>query len=397
MTLRLGRPRSLLETAKRVYKRLFPERQIFYRSRGDVRFLSLRPWSQMLIASAFLVMGGWVGYASYSLVFHDEILHAREQQIADLTQAYAQLSHELQRTHENFLSVSGSLEDRYRQLYELTKEHGALAPNPVAEQTEGKGNKVLEMFTKPFRRSSSANHSGELIKKLADMRHSQEKLAEGIIAQAQVGITRMEEIIRMTNLDPARVAEGAMPSRAMGGPLRPAKASDDPFEQRMVALQATLSHWRALRTAAENMPLASPILSRARFNSDYGMRRDPFNGQLAFHSGIDLADNLGTHIYATAAGVVTFAGSKGPYGRMVELDHGGGFRTRYAHLQEIHVEAGDAVKIGHHIGDMGSTGRSTGVHLHYEVLHRGAPVDPLPFIEAGYVLKQQKIAHADQR
>jgi murein DD-endopeptidase MepM/ murein hydrolase activator NlpD len=124
--------------------------------------------------------------------------------------------------------------------------------------------------------------------------------------------------------------------------------------------------------------------------SGFGRRVDPFNGMMAFHSGLDIAGTMGTPIHATAPGRVTFVGTNGAYGRMVEIDHGQGLSTRYAHLSRFIVHQGERVHYGQTIGLMGSTGRSTGVHVHYEVLVDGKPRDPTKFIQAGsYVFVQR--------
>ena len=124
--------------------------------------------------------------------------------------------------------------------------------------------------------------------------------------------------------------------------------------------------------------------------SSYGLRSDPFNNRKAMHYGVDLAGWGGAPVFATAPGKVIFAGRKGRYGKMVEIDHGYGIRTRYAHLQKVLVQRGEEVGHRHEIGLLGSTGRSTGPHVHYEVRFDGKPLNPDKFIKAGrYVFKGQ--------
>ena len=118
-------------------------------------------------------------------------------------------------------------------------------------------------------------------------------------------------------------------------------------------------------------------------SSPFGVRTDPFLGRPAMHTGIDLRGDIGEPAHATAAGKVTIAGWDGGYGNMVEIDHGNGLATRYGHLSEIDVKVGQIVRIGQVIGKIGSTGRSTGPHLHYETRINGEPVDPQKFLRAG--------------
>jgi murein DD-endopeptidase MepM/ murein hydrolase activator NlpD len=117
--------------------------------------------------------------------------------------------------------------------------------------------------------------------------------------------------------------------------------------------------------------------------SGFGGRVDPFNGRLAIHTGVDFRGDYGATVRATAAGKVTIAGPMGGYGKMVEIDHGNGLSTRYAHLSAIAVQEGQTIESGAVIGAIGSTGRSTSPHLHYETRIDGEPIDPLRFLRAG--------------
>lgn len=139
----------------------------------------------------------------------------------------------------------------------------------------------------------------------------------------------------------------------------------------------------------EDMPLASPMRS-SRITSRYGMRMDPFKRRLARHAGIDFAGPMNSKIYSTAAGVVRKAGRRGAYGMSVEIDHGNNISTLYGHMSRIDVEPGQQVKRGQMIGQQGSTGRSTGSHLHYEVRYFGKTVDPSDFLKAGEYVRASK-------
>ena len=158
----------------------------------------------------------------------------------------------------------------------------------------------------------------------------------------------------------------------------------DPFKRRIFEVEARLQEAQLYENAIHALPLGSPVdVPDFRETSAFGYRSDPFNRKTAFHEGADLAAYYGAPIISTAPGTVTFAGVKGGYGRVVEVDHGGGFRTRYGHLNSITVKAGAPIAIGQKIGTMGSTGRSTGPHLHYEIYFRGKSYDPIKFLRAG--------------
>ena len=183
---------------------------------------------------------------------------------------------------------------------------------------------------------------------------------------------------------------------ALGGPLVDADNPealaaildvDEAFARRIRRATDDLSEMRTLADAAERLPFGRPA-SSVRTTSGFGVRFDPFNRRPALHQGQDFAGPLGTPIRATAPGVVSFAGVRSGYGNTVEIDHGGGFKTRYAHLQGFNVEVGERVAIGQRIGAMGSTGRSTGVHLHYEIWVNGRPQNPARFMRAGDYVQQ---------
>jgi murein DD-endopeptidase MepM/ murein hydrolase activator NlpD len=160
--------------------------------------------------------------------------------------------------------------------------------------------------------------------------------------------------------------------------------SDADFTRAYLGAAATLSQLNTLSAALSHVPLARPVpASNFDRTSGFGVRMDPFTGRYAFHPGIDFAGPWGSAVHATAAGKVVFAGRRGGYGNMVEIDHGFGIHTRYGHLSKIAVRAGMKVAKGAAIGRVGSTGRSTGPHVHYEVWYDNVVKNPNNFIEAG--------------
>ena len=173
-----------------------------------------------------------------------------------------------------------------------------------------------------------------------------------------------------------------------GGPLMPIAVSTrgeapDAMSLRANELLGELDELNLYRIAAEKLPFSIPVNGSYRNTSGFGYRSDPFNGGRRLHAGVDFAAARGTDIVAGGDGTVVFAGRQSGYGLMVEIDHGFGITTRYAHMTRLHVDEGERVSRGAHIGDMGCTGRCTGTHLHYEVRRNGDPVNPMTFITAG--------------
>jgi len=179
--------------------------------------------------------------------------------------------------------------------------------------------------------------------------------------------------------------EAATPRSAVGGPFVPVKLSADSgaFERQLNRINISRAQMQRLNATLSLVPYRKPVVGEVEFTSGFGVRSDPFLGRPAMHTGLDFRAATGDPVRVTANGRVVSSGWSGGYGRLVEVDHGNGLATRYGHLSEIHVKVGDVVKIGQVIGAVGSTGRSTGPHLHYETRIDGDAVDPQKFLRAG--------------
>jgi murein DD-endopeptidase MepM/ murein hydrolase activator NlpD len=175
------------------------------------------------------------------------------------------------------------------------------------------------------------------------------------------------------------------PPPAVGGPFVPVKPGSDTaaFERQLSRINLVRAQVDQLNRTLVTIPVRKPVSGEIDMSSPFGVRMDPFLGRPAMHTGIDFRGDMGQAVPATAAGKVTSAGWSGGYGNMVEVDHGNGFATRYGHLSAIDVKVGQMVRIGQTIGRLGSTGRSTGPHLHYETRTEGEAVDPQKFLRAG--------------
>jgi murein DD-endopeptidase MepM/ murein hydrolase activator NlpD len=197
-------------------------------------------------------------------------------------------------------------------------------------------------------------------------------------------VRRMRGVFNDLGLDMAQL-EAATPRAGMGGPYVPVKLASDagPFERQLYRINITRSQVERLNRTLALVPYRKPVIGEVEFTSGFGVRSDPFLGRPAMHTGLDFRASMGDPVRATANGKVASSGWAGGYGRMVEIDHGNGLSTRYGHLSEIGVKVGDTIKIGQVIGAVGSTGRSTGPHLHYETRIDGEAVDPQKFLRAG--------------
>jgi murein DD-endopeptidase MepM/ murein hydrolase activator NlpD len=197
-------------------------------------------------------------------------------------------------------------------------------------------------------------------------------------------VRRMRGVFTDLGLDMAQL-EAATPRSGVGGPFVPVKLAPDagPFERQLNRINVTRVQVERLNRTLALVPYRKPVIGEVEFTSGFGVRSDPFLGRPAMHTGLDFRAATGDPVRVTANGKVASSGWMGGYGRMVEIDHGNGLSTRYGHLSEIHVRVGDIVRIGQVIGAVGSTGRSTGPHLHYETRIDGDAVDPQKFLRAG--------------
>ena len=235
---------------------------------------------------------------------------------------------------------------------------------------------------------AAAGLDGDIVREGPLAKLEQQQLEQAaLIAEAldvRYKVTAAE--LKRLGINPTRV-EG---QGAVGGPFE--KAGNATFK-------ALFNSWKKLDQLQDGViavPSDKPIPSGVEFTSGYGVRSDPFGRGRAMHAGIDLSGPIGTPIYATADGVVTEAEwNSGGYGNLVKIDHGRGIETRYGHMSKMIVRAGERVTRGQLIGRMGSTGRSTGSHLHYEVRIDGRAVNPIPFMKStDYVLAMQRRANA---
>lgn len=354
--------------------RWFPTREFFMRSEGHVRFLRLSTRLQAsLAAGAATMVLVWVGVLGWALV-GQIIASFDHRSLLEREAAVASAQDRVKRYRANLDAVAADLKRRQDVLEKSVQS--VIGPIP---ETLPKGTV-----------SDSATETGRTIRKisqvmpeaqgLATMEARQIAFAERLTRFADDRAAAADTAMRHVGLDPARVM--AADARAQGGPLIRLTAADGtPLDPRFVRLAANLGRLSALNAGLARIPNTMP----ASFNyisSGYGVRSDPIEGGAAFHPGLDFKGPRGAPIYAAAAGTVSYAGGRAGYGNCVEISHGNGLVTRYAHMSRIGARVGQQVVAGTPIGMIGSTGRSTGPHLHFEVRINDRPVNPRPFLEA---------------
>jgi len=483
--------------------RLFPQRQIYVRAEGRVRFFTLSSWLQMSLATLVVGIAGWVIYAStiyfaYNSVLasyksiindkqaavekseaayrdllaramqlnlrsfsrdsrlkenkqylldilarnavlernlvelkvdltrwkksHEHLAAAREELVRDIREVENKLEKMVQHNSalkEEMASLQGNLDAASARNAKKTSEADALRKQLAQANEKGKQladakslltqrlNKLQKELDKVSverngvikQRSALERRLENLKGSLSSLNEIQQKLIAKLTERTVNNNQEVEETLSLTGIDVdamldelRRVQDEDDRSSGKGGPFVAYVGDLEKFAPNfppmreigtmLASLQDHVERWEGLRQILQRLPLASP-LDQYQITSPFGKRRDPISGKYAMHDGIDLSSIPKAAVLASGPGKVVFVGWNGNYGKMVKIDHGMGIITCYGHLQKISVRTGQEVEAHQKIGVMGSTGRSTGIHLHYEVLVNDKPYDPLKFMKAG--------------
>ncbi len=484
--------------------RLFPPRQIFLRTHGEVRFVEVSQRQQIALAGGLALALVWLLASSALVLWNGAVIADQNQRLKAMTTAYDRLTADMRDNQAQLFATTemlagkqqdlralmsqrlalkkalsdvstalaetsrarddalggqaelrAELNDLERRLRHALGERGALARSLAA--TENSPHNSLHAVDRSWhsglalaaqvkhlqrlltgledrkaalerslastelivdviareRDAARDDHDTmrrrivELEGRLGGLRRSQIALVARIAEQTDTNIDGLESVIRTTGLD-IDIVLRRVTRAGVGGPLveppdlmrdggefgglaaTPGPGRDGGFSGRLARLEGRLERWSTLNHVLGQLPLTTPV-DHFHVSSRFGKRRDPFTRRWAMHEGIDLAGPPRAPVYSTAPGRVTFVGWKGSFGRLVEIRHGNGVTTRYGHLRKILVKKGQQVAFREKIGLMGTSGRSTGTHVHYEIRYDGAPLDPAKFIKAGrYVFKDGK-------
>ncbi len=371
------------------------------------RQVRIGPVMFWIAVGTLVIMAGWTVTTATYFAFRDDVLrgliaHQAQQQFA-YEDRIAELRAQIDRSTSRQLLDQEQFEQK---LNELLRREAALESRAAA--LSGIADLNVTGSIKPQVRGAIESGSALRAAPISDMPPAAQRPERG--RQSSIGATLGQieaSLDRVERRQTATLAElgdryeakaqkvrgvlaqigiklGRAPV-AMGGPFVPVKLSADgqSFERALTRVKLARADAERLNTALVAIPVRKPVTGEIDLTSPFGVRVDPFLHVAAMHTGLDFRGEFGEPIHVTAAGTVTNAGWSGGYGKMVEVDHGNGLVTRYGHLSEIDVTVGQSVRIGQVIGKLGSTGRSTGPHLHYETRIDGEAVDPERFLSAG--------------
>ncbi len=364
----------------------FIDREFFMRANGQVRFLKLSAQLQRRVAGTVAsVVGLWL-VVTLGMAINQASVSAQRMALSQQEAKVESAEERVANYRDSIDEVAKDLDRRQKMLESLSDQYLGDVPEANAQ---------APATSKPTDEDQTVKTISAVVPEaagLARVEVRQIQFAEKMTKVALARTSKAEAAIRQFGLNPDVLARQAR--SAQGGVFEPffGSAKKDVRDPRFLKLAASLSRMDAMERALAAIPTSMPAAA-VMMSSGFGFRSDPFTGGGAMHAGLDFKGPVGTPILAAAHGRVTFAGFNGGYGKTVEITHANGLLTRYAHLSGVHVTRGQMVHRGLQIGRMGSTGRSTGSHLHFEVRLNGRAINPRKFLEANPdVLKVQTVA-----
>ena len=369
----------------------FPEREFFMRSQGQVRFIRISSRLQMAIAAGiagavllWLVVMAATLFSQFTAARDHAALLEREAAVASAESRVKKYRGGLEGVADDLARRQDFIEKAIEgTVGELPRD----LPQGTVSDSSDEARKTVSKISMELPEA----------RRLAEVEARQLAFIERLTRFADARAMQAETAIRRVGLNPAMLRASSRERQAkdgMGGPLiRLFTGSDDTVDPRFARLGASLERMAALEKGLARIPNTLPA-SLEYISSGFGYRSDPFTGGAAFHAGLDFRGPVGAPIYAAAAGTVSFVGQRQGYGNVVEVSHGNGLMTRYAHMSRTEARVGQKVEAGGEIGKIGNTGRSTGPHLHFEVRINDRPVNPRPFLEANRHVQEIRAGNA---
>lgn len=389
-------------------KPFFSEKEIIFRSAGRAKVFTISSRLQVIFLVILCLIGGWSFYSYHMYHKSGRILTHKNQELVETRDAYVDLMSDFVSIHKNIDSVLASLEksggkagrelDTYKRqamavedkIKQITAEKDWADDKKLSEKMS-LNEALLQRDIAISERDALRQQLSELEVTVKQIKSAELEVFSRVEAIALREINKIKSAFSTVNVPLKKQGlyfnplAGSKKRESSGGPFVPASVSalnDSKINNKIADIYKAADDLEYYREVVKSVPLGKPVWSYW-MTSKFGYRNDPFNKKKAGHKGVDLASRTGNKIQVKAKGRVTkVEHSNRGYGNNVVIDHGNGFQTRYAHMHKIYVKKGDSLKNNDTIGEVGNTGRSTGPHLHYEILYQGRPVDPLPFMQA---------------
>ena len=361
--------RDQTQALRSIARRVLPEWQVFVRDDdGQARHFTITRKFQLMSVAAALVLAFWAGTSTTLLSQRPAELAEKERRLDEMLAANTASQQRLLAAEKMVGDIAREVDMVHANLLTLTESSDVLArertvrvtPRPATAEDDADEARLTRQKVR------------ELEASLARLQSTYTKAVQQVADAAGARISETESRLSRLGLDARRLLNETRRSPGQGGPFIPFHGNSD-SDGTIGAMITKVQHWVGVKAALQRLPLAEPIHGAYDFNSGFGTRNDPLNNRTGIHEGIDLGAAIGTPVYATGDGVVLETGVKARYGLTIDIDHGNGLSTRYAHLSRIKVQPGQKVTRATIIGLVGNTGRSTGSHLHYEVRLNDAP------------------------
>ncbi len=397
----------MIKPAKLHYKErrpLFSNKEIIFRSGGRAKVWNISSKLQVFVLTLLVCIGAWSTYSYYLYNKSDKIISHKDQELVETRDAYTDLMTDFVAIHRNISSMfsmidEGQLSDeleinRYKQQAHVVEEK----IRQIADNQDWLDNNELEEKTTLrdalIQRDRALSERDELIAKIDNLEKSLtklenselellnrvEKLSDKELAKIKEAVSTINKSIKKQNKYFNPLANSK--KNSTGGVFEPAvpDVDNEELSRKMLEVFSKIDDVGYYKEVMKSVPVGKPVWSYW-LSSPFGKRSDPINKKSAVHKGVDLASNKGNQVKSMAKGRVIRSERTSGYGNLIEIDHGNGFKTKYAHLNKSYVKKGQFIEQGQAIAEVGSTGRSTGPHLHYEVIYNGANVDPMTFIK----------------
>lgn len=367
------------------FRSLFTTRDFIFHDGRDLKRFSIAGRTQAVVACVGAVTVLFSGYGVAQAMIGAIAISGVAGKDSSPEAQMAEMARKLERMHDD---VEAAKQAAKAQAARVEHNQALIAAALTGKVDRSKIDKPL-----PETANKTSAVAEEVLAPLRRLEARQLALAVKAQAVIEARYVKTADAIRGLGLSPERYVGGfRLVEGGMGGPFEAADgdeaAATADSEAQFRSLFLTWKKLDTLEQTVVSIPSLQPVTTTITLSSTFGVRSDPFRGTAARHDGVDIPGAYGTPIYATADGVITRSGRWGGYGNMIEINHGRGIVTRYGHMSKLLVPENTRVKRGQMIGLMGSTGRSTGTHLHYEVRVDGQAVNPLPFLQTSDYLVQ---------
>ncbi len=382
---------------------LFSTKEIIFRSQGRAKVLQISSRAQVIFLAIILFIACWSFYSYHMYHKSGRILKDKDVELVETRDAYVDLMTDFMALHKNIGAMLNSIDSKKNKDIEKYRKQAMLVEDKIKQITAKKDwldagdvDEKTSLTEALLQRDLAASERDELREQISSLEETIDELKaaelevlDKVKSLSSKELNKIKGVFSDINKPLKRKGlyfnplANSKKKNSKGGPYIPQKnkVKDKNLNEKVSDIFQNVDDTLYYKEVIKSVPIGKPVWSYW-VTSQYGKRTDPFKKTKATHKGVDLASRTGNKINIRAKGKVTRAEYAGGYGNLVVVDHGNGFQTKYAHLNKIYVKKGAYLEIGDTIGEVGTTGRSTGPHLHYEILFQGRDVDPLPFIKA---------------